>query len=62
MVSSNQSVSNTEQTPNVPPAGPLDFSMPETWVQEAIRSGIALPAHPLAVTNDRHVDERRQRA
>lgn len=62
MVSSNSSVTNTEPTANSPQAGSLDFPLPETWVREAIRSGIAMPAHPLAVTNDRQLDERRQRA
>ncbi len=38
------------------------FPMPEPWVREAIQSGIALPAHPLAVTTERKLDERRQRA
>lgn len=38
------------------------FPMPEAWVCHLIRSGIVIPAHPLAVTQSRQLDERRQRA
>ena len=31
-------------------------------VRKAMRKGVAIPAHPLAVTADRRLDERRQRA
>ena len=36
--------------------------LPPTWVGELFRSGIVIPAHPLALTEDRHLDETRQRA
>jgi len=36
------------------------FPMPETWVQQQIRSGIVIPAHPLALTDNRKLDERHQ--
>lgn len=36
--------------------------MPPKWVLDALRSGLVIPAHPLAVTDDRRFDERRQRA
>ncbi|MCF7762737.1 MAG: dihydrodipicolinate synthase family protein [Verrucomicrobia bacterium] len=32
------------------------------WVQETLHRGIVIPAHPLALTRDRKLDERRQRA
>lgn len=38
------------------------FPLPQPWVMDAIRSGIAIPAHPLALTSDYKLDERRQRA
>ncbi|WP_207399375.1 dihydrodipicolinate synthase family protein [Bremerella alba] len=40
----------------------FNFPAPEPWVRESIRSGIAIPAHPLALTKNRKLDERRQRA
>lgn len=36
--------------------------MPPEWVLRNLRDGIAIPAHPLALTPDRKLDERRQRA
>lgn len=36
--------------------------MPPTWVADRLRAGIAIPAHPLALTSSRKLDERRQRA
>ena len=36
-------------------------SMPPL-VRKAMQKGVAIPAHPLAVTADRRLDERRQRA
>jgi dihydrodipicolinate synthase/N-acetylneuraminate lyase len=38
------------------------FPLPTSWVQNLLRSGIAIPAHPLALTQSRKFDERRQRA
>jgi dihydrodipicolinate synthase/N-acetylneuraminate lyase len=38
------------------------YPMPPDWVLDALRSGIVIPAHPLALTADRKLDERRQRA
>lgn len=38
------------------------FPMPEAWVGEAIRAGGVIPAQPLALTDNRKLDERRQRA
>jgi dihydrodipicolinate synthase/N-acetylneuraminate lyase len=38
------------------------FPLPPSWVQEQLISGIAIPAHPLALTQARRFDERRQRA
>lgn len=32
------------------------------WVQSALRDGLVIPAHPLALTRARKLDERRQRA
>src|ERR1700743_3216225 len=34
----------------------------DTRILETIKKGIAIPAHPLALTADRRLDERRQRA
>lgn len=36
--------------------------MPPSWVLDALRSGLVIPAHPLALTDDRRLDEQRQRA
>lgn len=35
--------------------------MPDQTVRQAIRSGLVIPAHPLALAADRRLDERRQR-
>jgi dihydrodipicolinate synthase/N-acetylneuraminate lyase len=34
----------------------------ERWVRSALRRGLVIPAHPLALTASRRLDERRQRA
>lgn len=39
-----------------------DFPMPPEWVLRALRDGLVIPAHPLALTAERKFDERRQRA
>jgi dihydrodipicolinate synthase/N-acetylneuraminate lyase len=39
-----------------------DYPLPPKWVCDALRAGIVIPAHPLALTQDRKLDERRQRA
>lgn len=39
-----------------------DFPMPPEWVLSALRKGLVIPAHPLALTSARKLDERRQRA
>jgi len=39
-----------------------DFPLPPPWVSEALHSGLVIPAHPLALTESRKLDERRQRA
>jgi hypothetical protein len=39
-----------------------DFSLPPGWVLSALREGLVIPAHPLALTAARRLDERRQRA
>ena len=36
--------------------------MPPDWVLSALREGLVIPAHPLALTRARKLDERRQRA
>src|SRR5688572_17806981 len=38
------------------------FPMPPAEVVAALRSGLVIPAHPLALTEQRRLDERRQRA
>ncbi len=40
----------------------VDFPLPPVWVLEKLRSGLVIPAHPLALTEQRRLDERRQRA
>lgn len=35
---------------------------PPDWVRESLRGGLVIPAHPLALTKARKLDERRQRA
>ena len=39
-----------------------EFPLPPTWVPEKLRAGLVIPAHPLALTEERDLDERRQRA
>jgi dihydrodipicolinate synthase/N-acetylneuraminate lyase len=39
-----------------------DHPLPPEWVCEALRKGLVIPAHPLALTANRKLDERRQRA
>jgi dihydrodipicolinate synthase/N-acetylneuraminate lyase len=39
-----------------------DFVMPEEWVVRALQEGQVIPAHPLALTPGRKLDDRRQRA
>jgi len=39
-----------------------DFPLPPAWATDALRAGMVIPAHPLALTADRKLDERRQRA
>lgn len=36
--------------------------MPPAWVLDALHAGCVIPAHPLALNNERKLDERRQRA
>ncbi|HXT39427.1 MAG TPA: dihydrodipicolinate synthase family protein, partial [Candidatus Angelobacter sp.] len=38
-----------------------EFSQPPAWVAAKLRAGIVIPAHPLALTSARKLDERRQR-
>ncbi len=38
------------------------FPFPPTWVTDELRRGVVIPAHPLALTQDRRFDGRRQRA
>src|SRR5580700_5071887 len=37
-------------------------AMENSELRKALRHGLAIPAHPLALTAQRHLDERRQRA
>jgi dihydrodipicolinate synthase/N-acetylneuraminate lyase len=39
-----------------------DYPLPPEWVRDALRKGLVIPAHPLALTDRRHLDDRRQRA
>ena len=39
-----------------------DYPLPPQWVLCALRDGLVIPAHPLALTSARKLDERRQRA
>jgi len=39
-----------------------DYPLPPAWVSEKLRAGLVIPAHPLALTNRRRLDEQRQRA
>jgi hypothetical protein len=39
-----------------------DFPLPPQWVLDVLRDGLVIPAHPLALTAARKLDERRQRA
>ena len=39
-----------------------DLPLPDTVVVDSLRDGIVIPAHPLALTAERKLDERRQRA
>ncbi|MDW8310674.1 MAG: dihydrodipicolinate synthase family protein [Verrucomicrobiales bacterium] len=39
-----------------------EFPQPAGWVRAQLRAGLVIPAHPLALTAERRLDERRQRA
>jgi dihydrodipicolinate synthase/N-acetylneuraminate lyase len=39
-----------------------ELPQPPDWVREKLRDGLVIPAHPLALTSERKLDERRQRA
>jgi dihydrodipicolinate synthase/N-acetylneuraminate lyase len=39
-----------------------DYPLPTQWVRDALRKGLVIPAHPLALTDRRQLDDRRQRA
>src|SRR5437879_1273425 len=39
-----------------------DFPLPPSWVCGQLRKGLVIPAHPLALTAQRRLDERHQRA
>jgi dihydrodipicolinate synthase/N-acetylneuraminate lyase len=39
-----------------------EFPQPPAWVLDRLRDGLVIPAHPLALTRQRKLDERRQRA
>ena len=41
---------------------PADSPAPPRWVFDALRDGLVIPAHPLALTHAGALDERRQRA
>src|SRR5438874_4219459 len=36
--------------------------MPPDWARKKLQSGLVIPAHPLALTAERKLDERRQQA
>src|SRR5438067_4503138 len=38
------------------------YPLPPEWVRDALHRGLVIPAHPLALTEARQLDERRQRA
>jgi dihydrodipicolinate synthase/N-acetylneuraminate lyase len=38
-----------------------DHPLPPAWALEKLRAGLVIPAHPLALTDARRLDERRQR-
>jgi dihydrodipicolinate synthase/N-acetylneuraminate lyase len=40
----------------------MAYPMPPVWVLDALHAGQVIPAHPLALTEDGQLDERRQRA
>jgi len=39
-----------------------EYPLPPAWVLEKLHAGLVIPAHPLALTEQRKLDERRQRA
>jgi dihydrodipicolinate synthase/N-acetylneuraminate lyase len=39
-----------------------DYPMPPSWVSTKLRHGLVIPAHPLALTDKRQFDPRRQQA
>src|SRR5437667_3560973 len=40
----------------------VEYPLPSHRILEALRQGLLIPAHPLALDNERRFDERRQRA
>src|SRR5437773_8906734 len=39
-----------------------DYPRPSSWVLQKLHAGLVIPAHPLALTGERRLDERGQRA
>src|SRR4029078_12270298 len=39
----------------------IKYPQPSIWVNRALKEGLVIPAHPLALTRARKLDERRQR-
>src|SRR5881296_639887 len=39
-----------------------DYPLPPSWVCAQLRAGLVIPAHPLALTAQRRLDERHQQA
>ena len=56
------STTDTNYTNVRPLASMSEFPMPPAWVSRALLDGLVIPAHPLALTPERKLDERRQRA
>ncbi|MFI4874981.1 MAG: dihydrodipicolinate synthase family protein [Blastopirellula sp. JB062] len=62
MESSKSAVLKNLQAAPVDSAGKLPAPALRPQIGELLRSGIVIPAHPLALTDERRLDERRQRA
>src|ERR1051325_10981349 len=56
------STTDTNYTNVRPLASMSEFPMPPAWVSRALLDGLVIPPHPLALTPERKLDERRQRA
>ncbi len=62
MASSDSPDKGEDMSERIGVSGSPSPPLPPSWVTGALREGLVIPAHPLALTSKRKLDERRQRA